>query len=111
MDEVKVKEIFNKIYNLTVNNKISWTSSDPKKNDIFVADVADYNLFMVGTDLSYTFLVRRKTDNVELGRIQTNPFGNNDFDRHIENMFNTIKRKYLKIDEGLNDLLGKLDNF
>lgn len=108
MDEIKVKEIFKKIYDLTMDDKVSWTSSDPKKNDVFVAVVADYNLYIISTDLSYTFLVRRKSDNVELGRIQTTLFGINEL--ALEKMFNTIKRKYLKIDEGLNDLLGKLDN-
>ncbi len=107
MDEITVKEIFKKIYDLTMNDKLSWTSSDPNKNDVFVAVVADYSLFIISTDLSYTFLVRRKSDNVELGRIQTNIFGTNELG--LENMFTKIKRKYLKIDEGLNDLLGKLD--
>lgn len=106
LDRQKVSDIFEKVYQLTFDGKLEWSATDTK-HTTFIANVGKYVIYLQGLDsLSYNFIIRRKGENIDLGKITTTFLTSNS--NKLEGLFNKVKRMVLKIDEGLDDLLKTL---
>ncbi len=107
MSQDIIKSIFEKVNALTFDGKLKWRPS-PDTNS-FVTEIGGYKI-LIFSSLSNTFIVRRISDNVELGRFTSSFLNPKDIDEKLDRLFEKIKRDYLQIDEGLNDLINKLED-
>lgn len=107
LDQQKIMDIFNKVYQLTFDGKLEWKATD-SQHKTFVAYIGQYVIFIQGLDLSYNFLIRRKEGNIDLGKLTATFLTTGDLQTKMENLFGKVKRTVLKIDEGLDDLLKTL---
>lgn len=106
-DQQKTMDIFNKVKQLTFDEKLEWKASDNKYTTYFT-HIGQYVIYIQGLDLSYNFIIRRKEGNIDLGKLTTTFLTTNELQKDMEKLFTKIKRKVLKIDEGLDDLLKTL---
>ena len=107
LDQQKITEIFNKVYQLTLDKKLEWQATDTNHKTFF-AYIGQYTIYIQGLDLSYNFLVRRKEGNIDLGKLTTTFLTTSELQKKMESLFSKVKRTVLKIDEGLDDLLKTL---
>jgi hypothetical protein len=109
MDEAKIEAIFTKVIELSNDLKLSWEAYDQKKGNSFVTEIGEYSIWLTAVDsLKYSFSIRRKDSGVELGKLFAEIFrAGNNYNR-MEELFKKVRRKALKIDEGLDDLLTNL---
>lgn len=107
MENNAALRIYEKVKDLTLNKKINWSIvKESESITIFKTTVGEFELQLSNNILTTEFRIVQ--DKKELGRITENILSDQN-KLGLINFFERVKRLSLRIDEGLDDLLGKLE--
>ncbi len=104
MENDKILSVFNKIRELTLQNKLLWR--EEADGNTFYTSVNDYKVY-IGKSVG--------TISFELFNSQNNMIGSLEFGGYSPNtpgldlFYEQVRKKVLNIDDGLDDLLRNLD--
>jgi hypothetical protein len=117
LDETKLYQIIDKVYQQTTLRKIEWKVESVNKANYFIANISIYKIAIFNTGFSYVFEVYDKAGNLLATKTSGSmsatqwllntkiPFGTDIF----KELYELAKNIALKIDQNLDDLLDNLN--
>lgn len=108
MDDKKIAQILNTVKKLTTQKKINWSKIEDGMNETYTAKVFEYEISLLQSSLYVYFRVTK--DKKELGSVSDSLFSSGTIDQYdLWSFIAEVRRKVEGIDDGLDDLLGKLN--
>lgn len=104
MEDKKVHLVFKKVKELTKEDRVLWR--EEADGSTFYTSVSDYKIYIgksVGTDSFELF----NHHNEKIGMLEQGGYFDNS--EGIDTFYEAVRKKVLKIDDGLDDLLNRLD--
>lgn len=104
MENKKIMSVFNKIRELTKENKLIW--KEEADGNTFYASINDYKVY-IGKSVGTVSFELFNNQNIEIGSLE---FGGYSPDTEgLDIFYEQVKKGVLNIDDGLDDLLRSLD--
>ena len=104
MENKKLISVFKKIRALTTNNKLLW--KEEADGSTFYTSIDDYRVY-IGKSVGTVSLELFNHHNIKIGSLEHG--GYFDSAEGLDIFYEEIRKRVLKIDDGLDDLLNRLD--
>lgn len=105
MEEKKTHSIFSKVKELTKEDKVLW--KEEADGSTFYTSVSDYKIY-IGKSAGTVSFELFNHHNEKIGLLEEGGYFDNT--PGLEAFYELVRRRVLKIDDGLDDLLNHLDN-
>jgi hypothetical protein len=104
MENKKIVAVLNKIKSLTKENKVLW--KEEADGMTFYTSVSDYKIY-IGKSVGTISFELFNHQNAKIGMLEHG--GYSDSTEGLDAFYDTVRKKVLKIDDGLDDLLNHLE--
>ena len=105
MENKKTVSVFNKIQELTKENKLLWRQE--ADGNTFYASIDDYKIY-IGKSVGTVSFELFNHHNIKIGSLEHGGYSVNT--EGLDAFYELVRKKVLKIDDGLDDLLHHLDH-
>lgn len=104
MEDKKVHSVFKKVKELTKEDRILWR--EEADGSTFYTSVSDYKIY-IGKSVGTVSFELFNHHNEKIGMLEQGGYFDNS--EGIDTFYEAVRKKVLKIDDGLDDLLNRLD--
>lgn len=105
MEDKKIHSIFKKIQGLTKDDKVLW--KEEADGSTFYTSVSNYKIY-IGKSVGTVSFELFNHHNEKIGLLEEGGYFDNT--QGLDAFYEQVRKKVLKIDDGLDDLLSHLDN-
>lgn len=104
MEDKKVHSVFRKVKELTKGDKVLWR--EEADGSTFYTSVSDYKIY-IGKSVGTVSFELFNHHNEKIGLLEQGGYFNNT--EGLDEFYELIRKKVLKIDDGLDDLMNHLE--
>ncbi|MGB4400709.1 MAG: hypothetical protein WBJ10_15155 [Daejeonella sp.] len=104
MEDKKVHLVFKKVKELTKEDRVLWR--EEADGSTFYTSVSDYKIY-IGKSVGTVSFELFNHHNEKIGMLEQGGYFDNS--EGIDTFYEAVRKKVLKIDDGLDDLLNRLD--
>lgn len=104
MENIKIHSVFEKVKELTKEAKVLWR--EEADGNTFYTSISDYKVY-IGKSVGTVSFELFNHHNEKIGLLEQGGYFDNT--EGLEAFYEQVRKKVLKIDDGLDDLLSHLD--
>jgi len=104
MEDKKVHSVFTKVKELTKEDKVLWR--EEADGSTFYTSVSDYKIY-IGKSVGTVSFELFNHHNEKIGLLEQGGYSDNT--QGLDAFYETVRKKVLKIDDGLDDLMNHLE--